>query len=165
MPRTATAKRSTYDAKEHITQPFDLEALAQGGPDIEILPADRDLRKLMEDAKFMNEPVQIRFHETGDINAPKAVEIHVTTRGADGKTGVKHFKKVFPRGVNVVVPRYVVEAMAHSKETSLTRVENPRDPMDVRHVNRNSFYYPFEVIRDDNPKGRAWLDKVLADPA
>jgi hypothetical protein len=25
--------------------------------------------------------------------------------------------------------------------------------------------YPFELVRDDNPRGRAWLEAIMAEPA
>ena len=176
MPRVAAEKaakrpyrkaqpRSTYDHDDKATEPFDLATLTEGGPEIEVIGADQDIQRVIEDAAFMNENIEIRFHEANDANAPLAVEVDVRTRSADGKKAGKQYKRVLMRGVKHVVPRFVAEALAHSKNTKLVRVDDPRDPMNVKHIQKSAFYYPFEVVRDPNPKGRAWLDKVLADPS
>jgi len=32
-------------------------------------------------------------------------------------------------------------------------------------VARHGLSYPFELVEDANPRGRAWLQNVLAEPA
>ena len=33
----------------------------------------------------------------------------------------------------------------------------------IRNIPNTSLNYPFQVMRDDNPDGPAWLEKILAE--
>lgn len=182
MARTKAPERTTHDAYIKPKPAFDMDTLVHGGPDIEVVEADADFRKIAEDAAFMNELVQIRFLPSQDPNAPKLVELGVNTAGATGKmraptedypagkpgvaaTGGKSVKKGFERGRVYAIPRYLVEAAAHAKIQVLEQSSHPRNPYEIVQTLRDSFLYPFEVINDPNPKGRAWLDRVMSDPA
>lgn len=175
-------EQTSYDAKPKTREAFDLESLVAGGPDITVTGVDKDLAKLMADEKFMNEIVHVRFIRNGDPNAPKMIEIGVNVAGItgpmgpptqeypDGKPGVagrgkKSMRKGYQYGEVYPMPRYMLEAVAHAKVTTLKQVTDARDPMRTMHIEEHSFAYPVEVVRDDNPKGRAWFDKVCQDPA
>jgi hypothetical protein len=156
MPR---ASKSTHDVRPAARPGFDLNALVEGGSDIEVIKPDRNFQKLVEDENFMYEELEVRFHETGDANAPKMVEVGVGIPGKD-------YRKGFLRGKIYKVPRFMVEVFAHAKVTSLEQKPGPSGrPEDIVNVEKHAFFYPFEVLHDPNPKGRAWLEKVLADPA
>ncbi len=175
-------ERTSYDAQPKARPPFNMDSLVQGGPDIEVVEADADLRKLYEDEKFMNEIVHVRFLSSGNANAPRMVELGANLAGhtgprrkptedfPDGRPGVAQgggrsvrrgydYNKVYP------IPRFLLEVVAHAKVTTLKQVQDPRNPMELLNVEEHSFYYPFECVRDDNPKGRAWLEKCMNDPA
>ncbi|MDA8260584.1 MAG: hypothetical protein M0Z99_33955 [Betaproteobacteria bacterium] len=175
-------KAASHDIDLKPTPAFDVDAARSGGPDIVVPPMGADLKGIVEDTKFMNEPVEIRCLETSDPNAPKAVELTVQTGGITGpmtkdengnwKPGVagpggKRHRYVFQRGKKYTVPRFVFEALAHAKMTTLKQIPHPSDPMQMLQTNTHNFFYQFEMLRDSNssPKAQAWREKVLQDPA
>ncbi len=160
----ARRERTSYDAQVQEKPAFDLDQLAEGGPQIEVV-RDGDFQKLAEDTKFMNEPVQVRFLPSNDPNATKLVELGANISSRDGKSGGQSVKRGFERGKVYTIPRYLVEVAAHAKTQVLEQSTDPRDPYRIMQSLRDSFTYPFEIVSDPSPKGRAWLDHVLADPA
>jgi hypothetical protein len=141
-----------------------MDTLAQGGPEIEVVQGDKDFRKLAEDAAFMEEMIDIRFLSSGDQNAPKLIEGLAGTSSPDGKTGGKTTYMGFQRGTVYTVPRFMFEIFAHAKISTLRQVPDPRNPVEMLQVLEHAFAYPMECVRDPNPKGAAWREKVLADP-
>ena len=130
----------------------------------------------------MNELLTIVCRANGDPHAPKAVEIHVDTGGITGPMGAptaeypdgvpgkagrggKGVNLVFAYDKHYIIPRFIYEVMAHSKTTTLRQMPHPTKPMELVQQNVNTFSYNFECIRDPNPKGQEWREKVLADRA
>jgi hypothetical protein len=163
-------------------RPFDTGLLAAGGPDIVVPPPGSDIKRLIEDEAFMNEELIVRIGSTGDPNAPKAVEICVSTGGVTGPMGPptnefpdgtpgragrggKTYKNVFALDTDHKIPRFVFEILAHAKTTVLRQTPHPTDPTKTTHTNSHSFSYNFSCLHDPNPKGQAWREKVLADAA
>lgn len=69
------------------------------------------------------------------------------------------------RGHEQKVRRKYVEALARSRITKYTqRVIDPTRPDNIQMQERTSLTYPFTVVHDPNPKGRAWLKGILAQP-
>lgn len=182
MPRVARQERTSFDVPPQQSQAFDLGTLKEGGPDILVADRDTDLKKLMSDEAFMHEMIKIRFLDSGDPNATKAVELKVATGGITGPMGAatadypmgvpgkasrggKVTQMVFARGVVYEVPRYVFEVAAHAKTSTLSQTSDPRAPMELVQTLKNSFQYGFECVYDPNPKGQAWREMVLRDPA
>lgn len=174
MPRVR--EKTSHDVNPQAPPAFGVELLQQGGPEIVVAPAEADIRKLCEDEKFMHDLIQIRFIESADPNATKLVELEANIGGITGKMGPdgepgkpgrggQSQKRGFIRGKVYTVERYWWEIAAHAKISTLAQIPNPANPMELMQVNRNTFSYPFECVRDDNPKGRAWREKVWADPA
>ena len=163
MPRV---EKTSHDVRLKPSAPFDMNVLSQGGPEIEVVDGDKDFRKLAEDAAFMEEPVVIRFHSSNNTNDPKLIEVAVGTSSPDGKTGKKTTRFGFMRGKPYVVPRFVVEVLAHAKVSTLRQIPDPQNPHnpEMLNVTEHSFFYPFEVLKDENPKGEMWREKVMADP-
>ena len=182
MPRGVrnTASTTSYDTRIPIAAPFSMDSLMDGGPDILVAPAEADIRALCEDEKFLHEPIVIKCMKTGEMS-PKVVEITVRTGGITGPA--RHDKEtgemkpgVAGRGGKRVIytmeydkpytiPRFVFEALAHSKRTTLHQRQDPRNPMEMIHYHAHEFSYHIECLRDDNPKGQGWRERVLADPA
>ena len=158
------AERTTHDVRLKPSVPFDMSTLSQGGPDIEIADGDKDLRKLVEDAQFMEEMIDIRFLSSGNPNDPKLIETAVGTSSPDGKTGRKTTRLGFQRNKVYTVPRFVFEVLAHAKISNLRQIPDPRGGMEPLSVLEHSFFYPFECVRDPNPKGEAWRQARLDDP-
>lgn len=182
MPRVAKQERTSFDVPPQTSPAFDLGVLQTGGPDIVVADRDTDLKELIADEAFMHEMIKIRFLDSGDPNATKAVELKVATGGITGPMGAptsdypmgvpgqasrggKNTQMVFARGVVYDVPRYVFEVAAHAKISTLRQTSDPRAPMELVQSLQNSFQYGFECVYDPNPKGAAWREMVLRDQA
>jgi len=101
---------------------------------------------------FMNEPVMVTVLSGGKDNEAPYVPVAV-----NGVT------QMFMRDVPMVVKRKYVERLARAKETGYDQTVDDRlgERMNMLH-NRHSLRYPFQVNRDDNPRGAAWLRAILA---
>lgn len=124
-------------------------------PVIETVAESKDFSQLAADEAFMNELVTVMIHSTTDENQPPHVIVNCN--------GVN---QPIVRGMPMKVRRKYVEILARMKETKYTQITpNPAAP-DVSHMQaRSGLAYPFDLISDDNPRGRAWLQNVLAEPA
>lgn len=122
---------------------------------VETVAESTDFAKLAADEAFMNEIVTIHVHSTTDENQPTQFLLNCN--------GVN---QPVVRGIQMDVKRKYVEILARMKETKYTQVTpNPAAP-DVSELRaRHGLVYPFDLIADRNPKGRAWLSNVLAEPA
>ena len=78
-------------------------------------------------------------------------------------TAVNGITQMFKRDVSMVVKRKYVERLARAKETGYDQTVDDRlgERMNMLH-NKHSLRYPFQVNRDDNPRGAAWLRSILA---
>lgn len=171
---------NSYDAKPQVRPPFNMDALVQGGPEIEVVP-DAEFAAIAADEKFMNEILQVNFIATGNDNDTKLVELGCNTSGHTGppregkdgeilpgvaRGGGIAIKRGFIRGRIYPIPRYLLEVAAHSKITTMKQVPHPVNPNELLQVEETSFAYPFEVRHDPSGAvGRAWLNRVLSDPA
>ncbi|WP_284335431.1 hypothetical protein [Comamonas sp. NoAH] len=101
---------------------------------------------------FMNEPVMVTVMSSGKDNEHMFVQVAVN--------GVI---QMFKRDVPIVVKRKYVERLARAKETGYEQTLDDRlgEAMN-RLTSHHSLRYPFQVNRDDNPRGAAWLRSVLA---
>jgi len=144
-----------------------LEGQTQSGlvaPAIDVTEADRiepvtantDLKELArrEEAikNFMNEIVIVKLHKTTDKNAATHVILSV-----NGMT-----QPVF-RGVPTPLKRKYVEVLARMIESTYEQNQHPTDLERYDMVETAALAYPFEIIRDDNPIGREWLDHIMAE--
>ena len=181
MPKVAKAT-SSYKTDLPPSDPFTLEEVVQGGPDLVVVPADASIKDILQDEKFMNERLEIRCLETNDPSAQPTVQITVMTGGITGpmkrdkeghlKPGVpgpggQKKTYIFERGRKYIVPRFVYEALAHSKQTETRQRPHPTMPMEMLQTQHHTFSYQFECLRDSNPspKAIAWREKMLSDPA
>ena len=129
--------------------------IVDDAPVIETVSESRDFRSLAADEAFMNEMVTIMVHSTTDENQPPQVVVNCNGTNA-----------VVIRGVPTSVRRKYVEILARMKETKYTqRTLNPAAPDQIDMVARHGLSYPFDLVEDQNPRGRAWLQNVLAEPA
>lgn len=124
-------------------------------PVVETVAETKDFSALAASEAFMNELVTVEVHATTDEN--QAPHIIVNCNGTN---------QPILRGVRMQVRRKYVEILARMKETKYTQVvPNPAAP-DVSEMRaRSGLAYPFTVVDDPNPRGRAWLQNVLAEPA
>lgn len=109
----------------------------------------------MKDAEleaFMNEPVMVTVLSAGKDNEAPYVQVAVN--------GVM---QMFRRDVPIVVKRKYVERLARAKETAYDQDLDERKGESMNVLQQiKSLRYPFQVNRDDNPRGGAWLRAVLA---
>ena len=115
----------------------------------------RDFSKLAADEAFMNELVTVMVHSTTDENQPNHVVVNCNG-----------MNQPLIRGVPTTVKRKYVEILARMKETKYTQVtRNASAPDQIDMVARHGLSYPFDLVEDKNPRGRAWLQNVLAEAA
>lgn len=101
---------------------------------------------------FMNEPVMVTVLSGGRDNEAPFVQVSVN--------GVI---QMFRRNRPIVVKRKFVERLARAKETGYDQELDDRLGERMNVVQPiNSLRYPFQVNRDDNRLGQAWLRSILA---
>jgi hypothetical protein len=116
---------------------------------------EADFRALASNEAFMHELVEVMVHSTTDEN--QAPSVIVNCNGTN---------QVIIRGVPTMIRRKYVEILARMKETKYNQVtRNPAAPDQIDMIARHGLAYPFELLNDSNPRGRAWLQNVLAEPA
>ena len=124
-------------------------------PQVEPVSTVADWRTLAASEAFMNELVTVMVHSTTDEN--QAPHVIVNCNGIN---------QPIIRGVPTQVRRKYLEILARMKETKYTQhTPNPAAPDVIELRARHGLAYPFEVTEDANPRGRAWLNHVLAEPA
>ncbi len=124
-------------------------------PTIDPVSQVADLRELAASEVFMNEMVEVMVHSSTDEN--QAPHVILNCNGTN---------QPILRGVPTRVRRKYVEILARMKETKYSQVtRNPAAPDQIDMIARHGLAYPFELMHDDNPRGRAWLSNVLAEPA
>ncbi len=124
-------------------------------PTIDPVSQVADLRELAASEAFMNEMVEVMVHSSTDEN--QAPHVILNCNGTN---------QPIMRGVPTRVRRKYVEILARMKETKYSQVtRNPAAPDQIDMIARHGLAYPFEMLSDENPRGRAWLSNVLAEPA
>jgi hypothetical protein len=124
-------------------------------PVVETVAESTDFRELAASEAFMNEFVTVLVHATTDEN--QAPHVIVNCNGTN---------QPIVRGYPTKVRRKYVEILARMKETKYTQyTPNPAAPDVTEMRARHGLAYPFDLVEDVNPKGRAWLQNVLAEPA
>ena len=124
-------------------------------PVIETLSESTDFRTLASEESFMNELVTINVHSTTDENQAPSVVVNVNGTN-----------QPIIRGYPTMVRRKYVEVLARMKETKYNQVtRNASAPDQIDMIARHGLCYPFDLVEDANPRGRAWLQHVLAEPA
>ena len=123
--------------------------------DAQIETVTKDIKQLVLDEAFMNEMVTVMVHSSTDEN--QSPHVILNCNGTN---------QPLMRGVPSTIRRKYVEILAHMKETKYSQVtRNPAAPDQIDMVARHGLAYPFELMDDANPRGRAWLNSVLAEPA
>jgi hypothetical protein len=124
-------------------------------PTVETVSESADFRDLASSEAFMHEVVTVMVHSTTDEN--QSPHVIVNCNGVN---------QPIVRGVPTQIRRKYLEILARMKETKYSqRTLNPAAPDQIEMIARSGFAYPFEVIEDKNPRGRAWLSNVMAEPA
>jgi hypothetical protein len=103
---------------------------------------------------FLSEFVKINIHESGDPTAENPVQLGINGR------------QVFiRRGVDTIVRRMYVEMLLRAKPEGITTQQVRDGDGDVKNLvhKRRALKYPFSIVQDDNPKGRAWMRKIASE--
>lgn len=125
------------------------------GTDQSIEVPSHEVTEAIEAEKFMNEIVVVEVAETTNENEPPSIILSV-----NGVT-----QPIF-RGQPTPMRRMFLEVLARCKETKYNqRTANPNEPDKIELVPRTALAYPFQVLEDQNPRGRAWLRAVLTEAA
>lgn len=121
--------------------------------EIEVVPGpiNKDKADMLA---FMEEPLEIFVHESTDPNAEPIVYV-----GVNGRT------QYFVRGQVQTVKRKFVEKLARCKVTRYSQqyIKDGNGADAIKNIPHTSLAYPFSVVHDPNPRGAAWLRKVLAE--
>lgn len=104
---------------------------------------------------FYEEPVTITIHTTHDPQAEQFFAV-----GVNGK------QQIFKRGETYTVARKFVEGLLRARPVHYSNEEYRMDDgsQAVRNPSRTGLRYGFQVVRDENPIGTAWLTAVMAQP-
>jgi hypothetical protein len=116
---------------------------------------EREWKTAEEAEAFYNERLDIEVHQTNDKNAPLFAE-----------AGVNGHMVWFPRNTRINgVPRKFVEAMARSQDVTYRtqQVSNPSADDQMKTMRSRASCYGFSVLRDPNPRGRVWLERVMRE--
>lgn len=121
-------------------------------PEVEV-PDGPPAKNYLEELAFMNEQVTVIVHESSDPLAEPLPEIRCNGR-----------LQIFPRGQEVVCRRAFVEVLARAKPIHYSSQEyiDGDGNKAIKYPQKKSLRYPFSVVDDPNPRGRAWLKQVLA---
>ncbi len=124
-------------------------------PDLDIEPVDAPTfsdRAAME--AFMREFVVVRIHASAVPGDENPVPLSVNGR------------QIFVwREEDTAVRRMYAEQLMRAKPVQI-RTEQQRTPAgDIRNLVHKtaSLRYPFQIVRDDNPRGRAWASKIMSE--
>ena len=119
---------------------------------IEPVTGEPAAKTAIEKEAFMNEPVRIIVMETGEEGS-----LQVITPCVNG------VNQPIVRGQETVVKRKFVEALARCRTTKYQQRHNPIERDKIENVPITVQTYPFSVLEDRNPKGRAWLQGIVAE--
>lgn len=132
-----------------------LEDLADREPDIIVADKSMASGDYLAELAFMEEPVTIVMHRGREKNAPTHEMVSVNGRNI---------------WVQVETPtrlaRKYVEVMARAQPMTVSTAsgESPGDELAFNRTSRSlSAAFAFSVIEDKNPRGGAWLSKVMRE--
>lgn len=155
-----TRSRST-EANEHFRPQERPRDMPNTGParieplEIEAVTDGPGFKDLADQLTFLNEICEMIVHTTSDKNAEPIPGFWVNGRS-----------QYYPRGQRVKCKRLFVEKVARTVTTNYTQ-EHYKDALGndaIRNIPHTSLSYPFTVTHDPSgDKGRAWLEKVLAE--
>lgn len=151
------AKKFTEGVNESLgdTEPVPVTELGNNNGDIE-LSTDRVIDKNEAELElFMNDVLDVEVLEDA---SPNAVEFPCVS--------INGISQYFIRGKVHKVKRKYVEGLARARvKHYVQRTPNPTQPDNIQMVPRSSLAYQFVVHKDPNPKGTAWLQNILRQPA
>jgi hypothetical protein len=157
------------DVKVEQQKPIDLAKAKPRDREGEVMLADPSI--IDDDyaaaLAFYAEEVTIRINPSTEKNAAQFVPVWVNGRpaevkGLDGMFHVRH-GGYLPVNEDLTLRRSAVEVLARAK---ITNIQHDADPRREDHQNNivvptTSMAHSFTVIRDENPRGPAWLREQI----
>lgn len=145
--------------RQELEMPIDKALDTMRRPDKRQEQVDIDVvRELSKDhaamLQFLDEPVTVNIAETSEPGAENPVVLWVNGRSC-----------VIPRGRDMTVRRMYVELLLRAKPEGInTRITRDGDGNVKNHVDKTrALKYPFAIVHDTNPRGRAWAQKVRSE--
>lgn len=138
----------------HIPASGDLDKVLKRD-DLEIEPVDTPMfRDRAEMEAFMREFVVIRIHASPIPGDENPVPLSVNGR------------QIFVwREEDTAVRRMYVEQLMRAKPVQIRTEQKRTDSGDIRNIvhKTTSMRYPFAIVRDDNPRGRPWANRIMQE--
>lgn len=129
---------------------------------------DRISEDELESMAFLEEPVKIYIYRHTDPAYSDILSTdYIANQGVPAQVLFKNGwvpMGYLPRGQAVYVKRKTVAQIAGAKvDTFKTQVEEPvnQDPIN-RTIPITTASFSFQVVEDRNPKGAAWLERILS---
>jgi hypothetical protein len=117
----------------------------------------------LEALAFGEQEITIRIERSSEKHAPKVREVWVNGKGAEQLINGKWVTCGWlPVGVPVTTKRKYAEVLARAKiETVSTEIVESHDGRDNMLYRVGSATAPFTVLKDQNPLGAAWVEKLM----
>lgn len=157
-PVTSSSARETHSADLPITQPPPILDTSERDPEVIVTTEAVMTGDYAATLAFMEEPVDILLHRGREKHAPTMYDFHINGR------------PIWVRVDTVTtIPRKYLEVIARSQpfevETEVDKNEGKGENAPVVNTikRHQSARYPFTVVKDSNPRGAAWLAKVMRE--
>jgi len=168
VPLGFTPKES-FTGDMEINQKPSVESRKDVESEIVVAPHDMSLDMDMQaQLKFNEDPVTIRIESGGAMPGekfpPQFVSVWCNGKGAEVLIGNRWVEvESLPIRVPLTTKRKYVEILARSKMTSVnTRHEGQEKEQPRNFVDRTTTAHtPFSVLKDENPRGAAWLNGLM----
>lgn len=127
---------------------------ALGGEEIVSDELELISKEYLDELAFMQEVLKVMIYKGREKNAPMFVPL-----GVNGKLNW------FPVEQEIPMKRCFVEVLARAQPMDVeTKIEDEQAEHPVNKILRSTrSLYPFTVTHDPNPKGPAWLAKVMRE--
>lgn len=144
-----SAKTKTHDIP--ATGKLDRETFLD---EFEIIDGSRGIKELAATEAFYEEEVEVVVSESDNPNLEQLIQV-----------GVNGTNQFFIRGVPVIVKRKFLEGLCRARPESITTQEylDANGNRSTRVIKTPGLKFPFRVLRDSNPRGREWLEKLLQE--
>lgn len=148
------ARKETDATSEELGKGRALDQNEIGNPGPIEKVTENDFVKTAELEAFMNDVLTVLVHQDPSDNAVE-----------NPCPSVNGINQPFIRGVEQKVKRKYVEALARGRVTKYEqRVTDASRPENVQMIERTALVYPFSVLHDPSPNGKAWLKAILQQP-
>lgn len=132
----------------------DMQDFVRGDEVVVATETDIAEKDYLAELAFMQEVVNVIIHKGREKNAQMFIPL-----------GVNGNVRYFPVEEEIPMKRCFLEVLARAQPMDVeTRVEDEDKDNPVNRIIRSSrSLYPFTVMRDPNPKGHAWLAKIMRE--